>query len=145
MTISSSGVNSVFSEGSLASYLATLGQSNPISSPSAPSVGQALILSSSLPPIPAKVVDKVKANKFIEFKELLTDNILLSQRVNELGLGINNNAALVPKISMREIQDPLSWIFCYLSFMKLANGAVSTVLLSEISSLFWVIYTMLQW
>lgn len=43
-----------------------------------------LLLSSSLPPVPAKVVKEVQAGQFIEFKELLVDNIAFLQWLQEL-------------------------------------------------------------
>ncbi len=53
-----------------------------------------LLLSSSLPPVPMKVVEKIKAGQFIKFKELLTDNIALLQRLQEFGPTQANHALI---------------------------------------------------
>ena len=65
---------------SLASLLAT-----PLSSLGPAPVGRAvpLVLSSALPPVPARAVDKIQSGLFIYFKELLPDNVALSQRLAE--------------------------------------------------------------
>ena len=44
-----------------------------------------LIISPALSPIPAKVVDKVSRGAFVDFKEFLADNVLLLQRLQDLG------------------------------------------------------------
>lgn len=38
----------------------------------------------ALPPIPGKVVKRICNGSFVEFKEFLTDNIMLLQRLREL-------------------------------------------------------------
>ena len=44
---------------------------------------QALTLSSALPPIPGKVVERIWAGSFVDLKELLPDNVALLQRLQE--------------------------------------------------------------
>ena len=46
-----------------------------------------LILSSVLPPIPAKAVDRIRAGSFVDLKELLPDNMALLQRLQETSTG----------------------------------------------------------
>ena len=58
-----------------------------------------LIISPSLPSIPAKVVERIKQGKFVNFKEFLSDNILLLQKLQELGLTGSVAPALQPVIS----------------------------------------------
>ena len=48
------------------------------SSPPSPSPSPSLALASALPPIPGKAVDKISKGLFIEFKELLADNVALA-------------------------------------------------------------------
>ena len=79
-----------------------------------------LIISPSLPPIPAKVVERIKQGKFIDFKEFLSDNILLLQKLQELGPVGSVVPALQPVISgsrLREVTDPAAWASCFLLFM----------------------------
>ena len=78
----------------------------------------ALTISASLPPIPAKAVEKIRAGVFIDFKELLTDNIALLQRLQDVGQpGQHPLSALTTAARMRDIQDPLTWVFCFLAYM----------------------------
>ena len=71
--------------------------------------------------MPAKVVEKVKDGPFVDFKEFLTDNMLLAQHLQELG----QMGALLPSPThaslgnshLREISDPLTWASCFLAFM----------------------------
>ena len=79
-----------------------------------------LIISPSLPPIPGKVVERVKQGKFVDFKEFLADNIMLLQKLQELGLAGTVAPALQPVVSgsrLREVTDPVAWASCFLMFM----------------------------
>ena len=79
---------------------------------SGPSTSKAAVtLSSALPPIPARVVEKICAGQFCEFKEMLADNIALRQTLLETGESATSLAHL------REISDPLTWAFCFLAFV----------------------------
>ena len=46
-----------------------------------------LVLASALPPIPGKVVEKILKGQFIDFKELLMDNVALMTQLQELEAG----------------------------------------------------------
>ena len=73
-----------------------------------------LILSSALPPIPARAVAKIRNGSFIDLKDLLVDNQALMQRLQE----VNPSGIQTGNLSkLRDIQDPLTWIFCFLSFI----------------------------
>ena len=79
-----------------------------------------LIISLSLPPIPTKVVERIKQGKFVDFKEFLSNNILLLQKLQELGLAGSVAPALQPMISgsrLREVTDLPAWASCFLLFM----------------------------
>ena len=95
---------------SLASLLAT-----PLSSLGPASVGRAvpLVLSSALPPVPARAVDKIRSGLFIDFKELLPDNVALSQQLAETSSLLSG----VPPACLREVMDILTWISCFLYFV----------------------------
>ena len=75
-----------------------------------------LILSSALPAVPAKVVDKINNGLFVELKELLIDNMALLQRLQEVGHPSSHQLLSTPT-RLRDIQDPLTWVSCFLSFM----------------------------
>ena len=85
-----------------------------------PCRSEPLILSPALPPIPSRVVERVVNSKFIEFKEFLADNILLRQRLQELGVSGSAASAVQPLVSgsrLREVSDPVSWASCFLAFI----------------------------
>ena len=74
-----------------------------------------LMLSSSLPLIPAKVMEKITRGGYVDFKELLADNVALVQRLQELGVP-NGSQLLSSSQRLREVQDPLTWIHCFLLY-----------------------------
>ena len=74
-----------------------------------------LILSSALPPIPAKVVDRISASSFVDLKELLPDNMALLQRLQETSAGSQATAGGPSR--MREVRDPLTWAACFMGFV----------------------------
>ena len=95
---------------SLASLLAT-----PLSSLGPAPVGRAipLVLSSALPLVPARAMNKIRSGLFIDFKELLPNNVALSQRVAETSSLLSG----APPARLREVTDILTWISCFLYFV----------------------------
>ena len=81
----------------------------------APAKASPLILSSALPPIPAKVVDRIRASTFVDLKELLPDNMALLQRLQETNTG--SQVASSSSSRMRDIRDPLTWAACFMGFV----------------------------
>ena len=64
-----------------------------------------LMLASSLPPVPAKLVKRIRELDFVEMRELLPDNIALSERIEAL-----------PSHSAREGDPPArNWVTAYVS------------------------------
>ena len=93
---------------SLASLLAT-----PLAN-LGPSRTAPLVLSSALLPIPEKVVEAIQAGHFVDFKDLLPDNVALKQRVVDAGiLGSSANQSL----RLREVTDVETWLHCFLAFV----------------------------
>ena len=104
------GATPISGMSSLASLLAT-----PLSSLGPAHVGRAvpLVLSSALPPVPARAVDKIRSGLFIDFKELLLDNVALLQRLAETSSLLSG----APPTHMSEVTDILTWISCFLYFV----------------------------
>ena len=56
----------------------------------------------------------------MDFKEFLADNVILLQRLQELGQSGQVTPSVKPLVSglrLREIADPLTWASCFLAFM----------------------------
>lgn len=81
-------------------------------------------------------------------KELLPDNVALLKRISEVNSSAHPSANLS---RMKEISDPLSWVFCYLSFVAakstdpqtqdlLAYGQIVIELARKHAGLGWLTY-----
>ena len=85
-----------------------------------PATKAPLILSPALPPVPGKVVEKIKSGAYVDFKEFFTDNIQLLQRLQELSQAGTASATVQPIISgsrLREVAEPAAWASCFLAFL----------------------------
>jgi hypothetical protein len=85
----------------------------------------ALVTSPAFPPVPGKLVDKIQAGQFVELKELLMDNAaLLRQTASSAPINTCPAAGThnLPNRQLREIQDPLSCVFCYFYFLAAASS-----------------------
>ena len=88
-----------------------------------------LAYSPVLPPIPVKVLERARAGAFVDFKELLLDNITLSERLQALGQPGSqlSSFATVPSAPcLRSINDPLTWVCCFLAFMAAVTDLDAT-------------------
>ena len=74
-----------------------------------------LVLASALPPIPGKAVEKILKGQFMDFKELLMDNVALMSQLQELGAGAAS--AVGSRSHLRDVSDPVTWVYCFLSFV----------------------------
>ena len=88
-----------------------------------------LAYSPVLPPVPVKVMEKIRAGGFVDFKELLLDNITLSERLQALGqpgsqLSYLGSVPTAPRL--RSISDPLTWACCFLAFMAASTESDAT-------------------
>ena len=92
-----------------------MGPSGSLHPPATAVKASLLILSSALPPIPAKVVDRIRAGSFVDLKEPLPDNMALLQRLQEMNTG--SQVASSSSSRMREIRDPLTWAACFMGFV----------------------------
>lgn len=91
---------------------------NPIS----PQQG-AIILSSALPPIGAKLVSKIRSKQFVAMKELLSDNMALQGQLDDLPA---QAAPAARPHRLREIDSPLTWAFCFLAYMAVLTNDADT-------------------
>ena len=53
------------------------------------------VLASTIPPIPAKIVQKIQSNQFVDMKDLLPDNVALLDKLDGLGQALLHHQALV--------------------------------------------------
>ena len=74
----------------------------------------AVILSSTLPPIAAKVAQKIKSWQYMAMKELLSENMALHSQLKDLPLQVP--VASRPHL-LRGIDSPLTWVFCFLAYI----------------------------
>ncbi len=77
--------------------------------------------SCSLPPIPAKLVAKIRSGSFVDMKELLPDNITLQSPVESA-----QTAKSASKVKPREVKSITSWLYCFLAYMALATSDAQT-------------------
>ena len=90
--------------------------SAPTSAPAAS--GQAMVLSSALPPIGAKVVNKIKSGQYVPMKDLLADNTCMSLCSQlEAFPGAQHALTGLPKPRLREVQSPLTWVSSFLAYV----------------------------
>ena len=85
-----------------------------------------LVYSPALPPVPAKALEKIRANAYFDLKELLPDNAALLQRLQELGHITTLTTQPNATVRLREINNPLTWIFCFLSFIAAKTDVEET-------------------
>ena len=61
---------------------------------------------------------KIRQGEFVDFKELLSDNISLLKKLQEVGqFYLTPLSALSTASKLRSVKDPLSWAFCFLVFL----------------------------
>lgn len=100
----------------------------PLSWPSTPApVQDGLTLSPATQPFPQKLVDKIRAGRFVEMSELLTDNIKLRQELESIQ-GFTPFSLLpgFPKPRLRDVSTISSWVYCFLGFMAAATSDLAT-------------------
>ena len=76
-----------------------------------------LLLSPALKPIPGKIVEKIQRGENFEMKELLPDNMELRKSLEEVNTTNPQICALPSSSRLRDISDPLTWLYCYQSYM----------------------------
>ena len=87
------------------------------------SASGAVILSSALPPIGARLAGKIRSRQFVAMKELLADNMALHGQLEDLPS--QAGSASRPH-RFREIDSPLTWVFCFLAYVAVQTEDAMT-------------------
>lgn len=74
----------------------------------------AVVLSSALPPIGAKLVQKIRSDQYVAMKELMADNMALHSQLEDLPVQATGSSRLH---RLREVDSPLTWAFCFLAYV----------------------------
>ena len=86
--------------------------------PQAPCGGSCGPLISPLP-ISAKLAQKIISQQYVAMKELLSDNIALHSQLDDLPA---QTALAAHPHRLREIESPLSWVFCFLAYIAVRTS-----------------------
>ena len=89
----------------------------PAPQPQQPGPPTPLTLSTAFAPIGGKVVESIQSGAYVDFKSLLWDNVELKQRLQELGIPAPYCNAPGTSSRLREVQDPLTWVRCFLLYL----------------------------
>ena len=80
----------------------------------------AVVLSSALPPIGAKLASKIRTQQFVAMKELPADNMALHGQLEDLPA--ETSAAARP----HRLRSPLTWVFCFLAYVAVRTKDAET-------------------
>ena len=75
-----------------------------------------LFLSVLFPPIPEKLVTKIRAGSFVDMQELLPDNMALLKQLENL-----QSDKAKSKAKLREVKMLSSWLYCFLAYIAVAT------------------------
>lgn len=76
-----------------------------------------LLLSVLFPPIPGKLVEKIRSGAFVDMQELLPDNIDLLKQLDSL-----QHDRSTSKAKLREVKSLPTWMYCFLAYMAVATN-----------------------
>lgn len=85
-----------------------------------------LILSSALDPVPQRLVQRIQAGRFIEMRELLSDNIALHDQLETLQGTVNLVSTPALPARQREVPSLVSWTYCFLAFAAVQTSDPAT-------------------
>lgn len=74
-------------------------------------------------------MDKIQKGLFIDFKEFLQDNVLLLQRLQDLGQvnpALSATQPILAGSKMRDVPDAEGWASCFLAFLAAKTGCEET-------------------
>ena len=83
-----------------------------------------LSLSLSAGPVPAKLVTRIQSGHFVEMRDLLGNNVALSQHFEAVQSSLLA-ATFLPfstRLRLREISSLQSWIYCFLTYIAVRTS-----------------------
>ena len=89
----------------------------------APPTQVTLSLSLSTEPTPAKLVHRIQSGQFVEMRDLLGDNIALTQHFESVNT--NFPSYVLPASSrprLREVASLPSWVYCFLTYLAVGTS-----------------------
>ena len=94
---------------------------------SIPSTTGGMILSPALDPIPQRLVQRIQGGRFLEMRELLSDNIALHEQL-EAVQAQGNLTPLPAAVWTRQREVPLliSWLYCFMAYVAVSTPDRST-------------------
>ena len=84
-------------------------------------LGKAVVLSSALPPITAKLAAKIMSGQCGAMKELLADNMTLCHQLEAFPANQHIFTGMA-KPRLREIDSPLTWVSCFLAYVAVLTN-----------------------
>jgi hypothetical protein len=81
-------------------------------------------LSPGSEPFPRNLVEKIRSGQFVDMRELLRDNITLTQQLEVLG---GQSVPALPGVlrpRLREVTSISSWMYCFMAYIAIRAGNV---------------------
>ena len=86
-----------------------------------------LSLSLSTEPIPARLVQRIQSGQFVDMRDLLGDNIALTQHFEAAHSSLPNTILpLSSRPRLREVSSLPSWIYCFLTYLAVGTADQTT-------------------
>lgn len=94
--------------------LASAGSAAALTSSAGSGLQEAVVLSSALPPVAPKLAAKIRSGAYVPMKDMLADNMSLHSQLEALPTQQIFSASTKPRL--REIDNPLTWVSCFLAY-----------------------------
>ena len=89
---------------------------------------QAVRLSSTFSPLPAKLATKIRSGQFVEMKELLADNMALQHQLDAIQAQPAFPLPVTARPRMRDIESTLVWAYCFLAYAAAVDPVMRNLL-----------------
>ena len=76
-----------------------------------------MLLSILFPPIPGKLVNKIRDGSFVDMRDMLPDNMALLRQLDDVK---SDKAA--SKAKLREVNSLPSWLYCFMAYMAVQTS-----------------------
>jgi len=76
-----------------------------------------MLLSILFPPIPGKLVNKIRDGSFVDMRNMLPDNMALLRQLDDVK---SDKAA--SKAKLREVNSLPSWLYCFMAYMAVQTS-----------------------